>query len=223
MKKRAFCFVLLAVLLWACVMPTAGYAGLMSRYKVREGDEDYIIIGIRERLIELGYMTSKSNMNRFTSQTAEAYKMFERANGFEANGVSSFGEWYHLKGSDAVYAPVKISYSALKKNAANPSAFSLRSYKFTCRFEREEDSTEDDLNALCYMGKGQWLLVRMPNYWNWTFNVKGTDYCAPALCSGDKIDVKIAKIIGSETYWDAQGNDMVIPVVDAVYIGLSKW
>ena len=187
----------------------------------QEGDEGATVKKIRQRLIELGYMTNKSNMTRFTSLTTEAYKMFERVNGFEVDGVSTLPERIRLLEYGAVYAPVKISYSTLKKNVADPSAFSNRNYQFTCRFEREEDSAEDDLNALCYMGKGQWVLVRMPNYWNWTFGDE--EHSAPALCRGDKIDVEIGKIIGSETRWDQQGNDMVIPVVEAVYISLHKW
>lgn len=72
--------------------PTAAPAGSASGYSVIErGHSGEAVENLQNRLTELGYYTGKIT-GKMDSATQLAYKNFEKANGFTANGVASAEE-----------------------------------------------------------------------------------------------------------------------------------
>ena len=72
--------------------PTAAPAGSASGYSVIErGHSGEAVENLQNRLTELGYYTGKIT-GKMDSATQLAYKKFEKANGFTANGVASAEE-----------------------------------------------------------------------------------------------------------------------------------
>ena len=222
MKRSIACLLVLATLLCPCLAPAAA-ASFADFVEVVEGDQGPLVKEIRLRLMELGYIKSKSRLSHFTGAVAEAYMEFQFVNGFLETGVCTLIEYAHLMSDRAIHKPVKISYSTLRRYAEHPLDFSTKSYTFGCRFLREEPATGTDLNALCYMdGKTkQLVLLVVQDYWTWDF-VGRSIKDAPELVQGDGVLVNVAEIVGTETRLDEQGNTIVIPVVHVRAITLRN-
>lgn len=70
---------------------------------IQRGQSGEAVLALQERLTELGYYTGKLT-GKMDSPTQLAYKKFEKANGFNANGVASPEEQMVLFSEAAVAA-----------------------------------------------------------------------------------------------------------------------
>jgi len=70
---------------------------------IQRGQSGEAVLALQERLTELGYYTGKLT-GKMDSPTQLAYKKFEKANGFNANGIASPEEQMVLFSEGAVAA-----------------------------------------------------------------------------------------------------------------------
>lgn len=70
---------------------------------IERGQSGDAVLALQQRLTELGYYTGKLS-GKMDSATQLAFKKFEKANGFNANGVASPEEQVVLFSADAVAA-----------------------------------------------------------------------------------------------------------------------
>ena len=80
--------------------PTPAPAGTVT---LREGDEGENVYILQAYLFELGYYTGRID-GRFSAETTEAVKAFQRANGLTANGIAGKGTQSKLTSGSAIPA-----------------------------------------------------------------------------------------------------------------------
>lgn len=71
---------------------------------LREGDSGENVYLLQARLFELGYYSGRID-GRFTSETTQAVKAFQQANGLTADGIAGAGTQSKLDSGNAVVAP----------------------------------------------------------------------------------------------------------------------
>ena len=88
----------------AAVEPAAVDPALTGEYTaIERGNSGEAVEMLQNRLTELGYYTGKIT-GKMDSATQLAYKKFEKANGFSANGIASPEEQQVLYSAEAVAA-----------------------------------------------------------------------------------------------------------------------
>lgn len=118
--------------------PTPAPAGTVT---LREGDEGESVYILQAYLFELGYYTGRID-GRFSAETTEAVKAFQRANGLSADGIAGKGTQGKLMSGSAVPAedvtdiedevtgplPETPSLSTLRRGDKNAQVMVMQQY-----------------------------------------------------------------------------------------------
>ena len=97
------------------VTPTPAPSGIVT---LREGDSGENVYILQARLFELGYYSGRID-GRYTAETTDAVKAFQRANGLAVDGIAGRGTQRALESGGVVYAPPYNEYNEVEEPENN--------------------------------------------------------------------------------------------------------
>ena len=106
MKRRLLCWLLL-LSLFAPVLPDALPFAAAEEVTLSVGDSSADVATMKKRLYELGYYSKNSFTKKFTEDTAEVVRWFQRVNGLEETGELSPADAAVLYSDSALRAPLQ--------------------------------------------------------------------------------------------------------------------
>ncbi len=119
--------VLAVILLFALLIPSCG-AGESGYRELKSGDRGEDVLALKNRLYDLGYITSKNYGDDYNKNTVKKIKELQKKNGLKATGVAT-PELQELIFSDQVLdskgrkAASSVSETAQEASDAAPAAF----------------------------------------------------------------------------------------------------
>ena len=88
MAKTRLIRVLVFILLFALLLPTCSI-GESGYRKLKSGDRGTDVLALKDRLYDLGYITSKNYSDDYNSNTVKRIKELQKKNGLKATGVAT--------------------------------------------------------------------------------------------------------------------------------------